>query len=59
MKLTSERQYVAQVEECPRCGEDHERVMFSRLANPEGRNDLWTLCPENHQPILASTEDLD
>jgi hypothetical protein len=59
MKLKSERQYLVDVSECPRCGSDHERLLFTGLANPEGRDNLWTLCPKTNQPVLIATEDID
>jgi hypothetical protein len=58
MRLKANIQYTVDVSGCPRCGEDHENLLFSKLTNPEGREDLWAFCPEKTEPLLISTEDL-
>lgn len=50
------------LEDCDRCGEDHEQVPTERLNSPfdpdyaDGRWTYWALCPDTHQPILLRTE---
>jgi hypothetical protein len=58
MKLKANIQYTIDVEECPRCGGNHETLLFSRLTNPEDRNDLWAFCPDKTEPLLISTQDI-
>ncbi len=68
MKLKTQRQYLVDVEGCARCGQDHTgnqneggrgRLLFKPFQNPEGRDDLWTFCPETGEPLLISSEDID
>lgn len=51
-------QLVVTVKHCARCGEDHENLIFSLLANPQDEWKYWALCPDSHQPVLLKvTED--
>lgn len=46
-----------EVDECPRCGQDHGEVLFQRMAEPvEGPASeyaWWWLCEEAKAPVLA------
>ena len=59
MKIKAQRQYIVDVEDCPRCGGEHPALYFQQLSNPTTRDDLYGFCSERSEPILISTEDID
>ena len=45
------------VQNCARCGKDHEHILFVPFARPAGENSEWThwaTCPVTSEPILMS-----
>jgi len=50
---------VADVSNCARCGEDHEKVWFKKLQCPiiimgESALTHWAMCPTLQEPIVLS-----
>lgn len=43
---------VVNVKACQRCGENHDGMVFSKLANPADEYTHWGVCPQKHQPVL-------
>lgn len=51
----------ANVGNCARCGDDHERLEFEELEQPIGDGDgtswdYWAPCPNNGQPVLLRVD---
>ena len=47
-------------DDCPRCGEDHGKLLYSRFKRPPngrlGKLLYWSICPNTGEPILAEIE---
>lgn len=50
--------YTLDLKGCPRCGGDHEGMIFTPLSNPEGPEDLWAFCDAAGEPVLLSSEEV-
>lgn len=53
MKAKDHR-HIISVEGCPRCGKEHESLLWRALSNPEGGEDFWAFCPDTQEPVLTS-----
>jgi hypothetical protein len=56
MKVKDHR-HIISVDDCPRCGKDHEGLLWQPLTNPDDE-EFWAFCPEASEPVLASAKDL-
>lgn len=45
------------VKSCQRCGSDHPKLAFRKLANPANEWTHWALCPASQQPVLLQFTD--
>ena len=55
MKAKDHR-HIISVDDCPRCGKEHEGLLWRELSNPESSEDFWAFCPDTSEPVLASAE---
>ena len=44
---------------CARCGEDHQKVVFTKLSRPHPRHTHWAPCPKNKEPIMMRVVEMD
>lgn len=51
---------VRHIENCARCGENHDKIWFSRLTRPmlcDGLvNNYWAICPVTREPIIMAMQ---
>lgn len=43
---------VASCASCARCGGDHQKLDFRRLARPSGEHTHWARCPYLGEPVM-------
>lgn len=53
-----QKSHIVDVEDCPRCGQEHESLLFSPLTNPDGEKDYFAFCTEKTEPVMASGKKL-
>ena len=44
---------------CARCGEDHQKVIFTKLSRPHPRHTHWAPCPKNKEPIMMRVVEME
>ena len=42
--------------ECPRCGQEHEGLIYKPFTRPTGLLHEWAPCPVNGEPILVTIQ---
>lgn len=43
----------ANIVDCPRCGEEHDKTFFRKLSNPVDKWTHWAMCPNTSEPLLG------
>jgi hypothetical protein len=48
---------ISELNNCARCGENHESICFYKLENPSDEWTHWAMCPTFAEPIMMLVED--
>lgn len=52
LELNNVGQMPVDISNCARCGEDHEQMIFSLLANASDEWKYFGMCPVTDQPVM-------